>query len=287
MSDLYTQIASLDDTELANIAEILESRARDAQQREILDAYIAHINFPARASILEIGCGTGPVIRRLARVPQVAEATGVDPSPYLLDIATKLSVFQQVNYVKGDALQLPFDDKQFDIAVFHTTLSHISNIDKALTEARRVLKDTGQLVIFDADYSSLSFSSSDNDPLHSIARAATSVIAHNPHLIQQLRGYLTNTHFSITQLLTFCYHGITAPEYMLSVFDRGTDALYRTGALGRELANGYKNEVRRRIKNGTFHGHINYACFIADVQASVRPLEYLGGIPLEHFDPSI
>lgn len=50
------------------------------------------IDFPDRAKVLEIGCGTGPIARVQAAWPNVGEVLGVDPSPYLIDKAQSLSL---------------------------------------------------------------------------------------------------------------------------------------------------------------------------------------------------
>ena len=48
----------------ARIAEVLEIRAAEPQQRRMLETYLAEIPFPADARVLEVGCGTGAVARR-------------------------------------------------------------------------------------------------------------------------------------------------------------------------------------------------------------------------------
>jgi cyclopropane fatty-acyl-phospholipid synthase-like methyltransferase len=80
MPDVYATIADIDVSMQERMAEILELRAADPQQRAMLDSYLAEIQLPPRARVLEIGCGTGAVTRILARRPDVAEAVGIDLS---------------------------------------------------------------------------------------------------------------------------------------------------------------------------------------------------------------
>ena len=50
---------------------------------------------------------------------------------------------------------------------------------------------------------------------------------------------------------------------MLSIADRGAEALAAAGTIGRELAEALKAEARRRVAAGIFFGHVAYACLTA------------------------
>jgi hypothetical protein len=52
---------------------------------------------------------------------------------------------------------------------------------------------------------------------------------------------------------------IEDPDYMLSIADRGADALVADGTIGAELAAALKAEARRRIAAHAFFGHVAYA----------------------------
>ena len=89
-------------------------------------------------SLLDIGCGTGasllPFLDRGLRI------TGIDPSPYMLDIAIK-KVGHRADLHRGFAEDLPFDDNSFNYACFITTLEFVEDPMKAIEEACRVTKD--------------------------------------------------------------------------------------------------------------------------------------------------
>jgi hypothetical protein len=50
---------------------------------------------------------------------------------------------------------------------------------------------------------------------------------------------------------------------MVSIADRGADALVAPGRIGQPLAEALKAEARRRVETHSFFGHIAYACLIA------------------------
>jgi SAM-dependent methyltransferase len=89
-------------------------------------------------SVLDIGCGTGGSL--LALLATGLEATGIDPSPYVLDIAAT-KVKNRADLYRGFAEDLPFDDNSFNHACFFSTLEFVDNPRRAIQEAGRVAKD--------------------------------------------------------------------------------------------------------------------------------------------------
>ena len=75
MPDPYASIAQTDEALQARLADVLELRAADPQQRAMIDAYLSELELPNNASALEVGCGTGAVTRILATMPGVKEVS--------------------------------------------------------------------------------------------------------------------------------------------------------------------------------------------------------------------
>jgi SAM-dependent methyltransferase len=88
--------------------------------------------------VLEIGCGTGTGL--LTFIEAGIQVTGLDPSPYMLDIALK-NVGNRADLHRGFAEDLPFEDNSFNHACFMTSLEFVENFEKAIEEAGRVAKD--------------------------------------------------------------------------------------------------------------------------------------------------
>ena len=89
--------------------------------------------------ILDIGCGTGISLEPLLN--KGLNLTGIDPSLYMLDIASK-KFGDKVALHREPAEDLPFDDNEFDSAFFFTSLEFTERPGKAIEEACRVAKDT-------------------------------------------------------------------------------------------------------------------------------------------------
>jgi ubiquinone/menaquinone biosynthesis C-methylase UbiE len=88
--------------------------------------------------LLDIGCGTGNHLLLFAEMG--LDVTGIDSSPYMLDIARK-KVGRRAAIRRGVAEDLPFEDNTFDIAVIMNVLEFTEYPARAIGEACRVSKD--------------------------------------------------------------------------------------------------------------------------------------------------
>jgi len=86
---------------------------------------------------LEIGVGTGRFAKPLGI------NLGIEPSKKMAEIAKK----RGIKVVEGYAEKLPFEDNLFDLVLMVTTICFVSDIDKSLKEANRVLKKGGHIII--------------------------------------------------------------------------------------------------------------------------------------------
>lgn len=89
-------------------------------------------------TVLDIGCGTGFHLNYFLKMG--LEVTGLDPSPYMLDIAKK-KMGHRVDLYREYAENMPFEDNSFNHACLVTTLEFVDNPRKALEETFRVTKD--------------------------------------------------------------------------------------------------------------------------------------------------
>jgi ubiquinone/menaquinone biosynthesis C-methylase UbiE len=112
---------------------------------------IIHLLQPERGErILDIGCGTGNHLLLFYRIG--LDVTGLDASPYMLDIA-RSRLGQKASLKGGRAEDLPYEDNEFDITTLIFTLEFLDDPLAALQEAGRVTKDR----IFVGVLNSLSF----------------------------------------------------------------------------------------------------------------------------------
>ena len=269
LPDVYATITEAEPAVVEGLVDILELRAADPQQREMREAYFADIGFPAGARVAEVGCGPGPVARALASQPGVATVVGVDPSPIFIAKGRELARdIPNVRFVEGDARALPLEDGSLDVLVFHTTLCHVPDPERALTEASRVLVAGGLLAIFDGDYATTTLACGDFDPLQACADACVDSLVHDRWLIRQLPKLVRAAGFELGRFRSHSYMEAPSSDgYMFALLDRGADALLASGRITLEVSNALKAEARRRSEAGEFFGHIAYASLIAQKSA--------------------
>jgi len=92
--------------------------------------------------ILEVGCGSGSLLRLL--VKQGMEASGVDASSSGIAQCQSAGLSAQCLDVSTDGL--PFPDNSFDVVISLETFEHLMNPYYALQEVRRILKPNGRFI---------------------------------------------------------------------------------------------------------------------------------------------
>ncbi len=98
--------------------------------------------------VLDIGCGSGNNATVLA-AKTGAKVTGLDLTPELLEAAREYAAEAgvEVEWVEGDAEQLPFEDESFDVVISTVGIMFAPNHQAAAREAARVLRPGGRLAI--------------------------------------------------------------------------------------------------------------------------------------------
>lgn len=106
---------------------------------------------PSGGTVLDVGAGTGELSIQLAEQRPDANVIGVDGDPAILKIAGNKQDAEAVTWRQGLADDLPVADGTIDAVVISLVLHHLSTAakERALLEARRVLRPGGKLVIAD------------------------------------------------------------------------------------------------------------------------------------------
>jgi SAM-dependent methyltransferase len=100
------------------------------------------------AAALEIGSGTGYLSLNMMQLGLIESLTATDISQGMLDAlaATARGLDLNVETARCEAEDLPFDDESFDLVFGHAVLHHIPDLERAMSEFRRVLRPDGAVV---------------------------------------------------------------------------------------------------------------------------------------------
>ncbi len=117
-------------------------------------------------NILDLGCGTGEITRRLATHYPQAQIVGIDILDGNLEIGRRESAAfgSRIRYAVGDAFALDFADGQFDLVVCRHVSQAVPNFPLVLDEIGRVLKSGGWLHLLSEDYAMLRMPRGARDP---------------------------------------------------------------------------------------------------------------------------
>jgi len=99
---------------------------------------------PIGANILDIGAGTGMMCKFSYSCRKDLTLVAVDPAEGMLKFSPSY-----VTTYQASAEALPFEIAKFDALLMGESLHHFRDVDVALTQAVRVLKDKGKLFIYD------------------------------------------------------------------------------------------------------------------------------------------
>jgi ubiquinone/menaquinone biosynthesis C-methylase UbiE len=105
---------------------------------------------PAPRQILDLGCGTGYLLGRLAaRAPQAKALAGIDAAAAMIEVARGAATDDRLRFVVGTAEQLPWPAATFDLVVSTTSFDHWADQRVGLAQCARVLAPGGCLVLVD------------------------------------------------------------------------------------------------------------------------------------------
>ena len=187
-----------------------------AMRNRQLAPYRERIVGQAEGRILEIGVGSGVNLPLYA--DHAREIVGLEPHPKLLKMALKKPGRVPTELIEGSAESIPLEDSSIDTVVTTWTLCSIRDVAIALTEMRRVLKPSGQLLFVEHGLS----------PDEGIRKwqnrltPAWKKIAGGCHLNRPMRTLIENAGFEISRLetgympgpkpMTYMYEGAAKPK---------------------------------------------------------------------------
>jgi ubiquinone/menaquinone biosynthesis C-methylase UbiE len=189
-----------------------------AMRNRELRPYRERVISAAEGRVLEIGIGSGinlPFYRRAENI------LGLEPSPRLAEMTRQRAVNRRiasVHVIEGSAEAIPLDNDSVDTVVTTWTLCSIPRASLALTEMRRVLKPSGQLLFVEHGRAPEENVRKWQDRLTPVWKR----IGGGCHLNRPIRDLIEGAGFSIQQIdtgymrgpkpMSFMYEGRARPQ---------------------------------------------------------------------------
>lgn len=116
--------------------------------REQYSLILSEISTMKFTNVVDIGCGTGEIIKNLVSKYPNVKFTGVDLSEKMLEQA-KDKLCKKAVFILGDAERLPLESDSFDLVICNDSFHHYPNPQQAICEFNRILKKDGILLLSD------------------------------------------------------------------------------------------------------------------------------------------
>jgi SAM-dependent methyltransferase len=129
--------------------ENLEARADGDYSRMAVSTFDL-ANGTAGDSVIEVGCGSGALLRRIAKRAKFGRVVGLDVNQFLLREAAALVEREQlsdrIEFKEGSAVSISFDSNEFDVAFSSTVMEEV-DAKKMLGEMVRITRPGGRVAV--------------------------------------------------------------------------------------------------------------------------------------------
>jgi SAM-dependent methyltransferase len=217
--------------------------------------------------VVDVGCGPGfYAAELLEEVGPGGRVVGVDASPAMIAVAARRCAGRgPAEFHQAPATALPVESGTFDRALSVQVLEYVADVPAALAEIRRVLRPGGRALVWDVDWSTLSWHSRDPERMVRVLRAWDRHLAH-PALPRTLAAALraagfadvrAEPHvFATTELDSETYGGMAVP--MVESFVAGLDDASAVMAVE------WAAEQRELGTRGEYFFAVTQFCFTAE-----------------------
>jgi arsenite methyltransferase len=248
---------------MAKQLEVLYRRRDVVRRRQLVAEAIAA---QPGEHVLDVGCGPGFYVTELLdQVGAYGSVTGVDVSGAMLTVAAnRVDGHDNVSFCEADATKLPVPDGAFDAALSVQVLEYVPDTRAALAEIYRALRPGGRVVIWDVDWVTVSWHTTDDARMRRMLDAWDRHLTH-PSLPRTLSPQLREAGFS--DVTTAGHAFVTAaldPEtYGGSLTELIVRYAIEQGGMDAADAEAWKAEQQQLDANGEFYFTCIQLCFKA------------------------
>jgi ubiquinone/menaquinone biosynthesis C-methylase UbiE len=247
------------EAEVRDQARRMELRGSAADERATRAAYLDLLAPAPGERVLEVGSGSGVVLREIARrVAPGGLAVGLDYSPHFLTVARELAeaegLGELVNFRLGDARALPLEADSFDACLAATSLAHIPDGERAIPELVRVTRPGGRVGVFDRDVDASVIAHPDRELTRRIIHAATDHATVDGWLARKLPRLLRQAGLVEIQLRGFVTLERERESYYGQLCYRRAQTAEQCGAVSAEEARRWIEGIEALFEQGDFVG---------------------------------
>jgi SAM-dependent methyltransferase len=260
-SDPYRDLDAQADP--ARYIAALETRGRTPSQRRLRRRFLRFAGVAPGADVLEVGCGTGVIVRDLAAlVGPRGRVTGVDRSRTVVGAARALGGDRAggapVAWRVAAGERLPFRTGRFDLALAITVLLHVADPLSVVREMARVVRRGGRVALQDQDFGTVVAAHPDRALTARILDEVAARIYEEPQSGRRLPALLRDAGLAGVRVLTDVYQDTTLEPYTKGFLERRAENAVRFGVVDPPTAQHWLDGFTALVARGAFLLTMNY-----------------------------
>ncbi len=265
--DIFQALNDQDDETLGRVVARMEERGREPRFQKMRGDYLDLVELQSARTFLDLGCGTGLDARAAAMRPEFkGVATGVDLSTGMIAAGERLAeeegVADRVLLRVGDAAATGLPGGTMDVVVMHTLVSHVIDPAAVLREAARLLGPRGRVLVFDADFSSLSFGYPDAAVAKTMEASLLETFVANTRVMRDLPSIAPACGLRIEAVQSHILADAPTTTFFVGILENYGPLVAKMGLQPQPVADGWLEHQRQSIANGTFFGSLNFHSYL-------------------------
>jgi ubiquinone/menaquinone biosynthesis C-methylase UbiE len=247
---------------VATLGRTLELRGRTASQARLRRRFLRFVPVRAGDRVLEVGCGTGVVVRDLAAmVGRRGQVVGVDTSAAILRMARRLCRGAKGGRIvlrRGDGVRLPLGAGRFDAALAITVILHVAEPQRVVAQMARAVTRGGRVGLQDQDFGVVAIAHPDRALTDRIMSGVAAAVYAEPHSGRRLPGLLLDAGLERVRLLTDVYQDTALEPFTKSFLERRAENAVRFGIVDAATARRWLDGFTALVARGAFVLTMNY-----------------------------
>ena len=271
MSDVFLSIDNQPKESLSIISERLEMRSLKGQFAEFTKEYFSLLDFDHDSKILELGGGTGVIGRNFIEFNEfkgkyVVSDLSRELLNYGLNKAKKLKLDTYLEFKQIDAMSDKISEVDtYDVVIMHTLVSHVTNPALVVKNAKKYLKKTGKMIIFDADYETLFMASGNKDLDEIVNKAIKKGCVAQPKVMRDIPKIAKNLDLKLLNFKSNLLFEAGSADFFYGMGKALSSAVVKSDQLDESVATKWISAVEKAISEETFFGMCPYITYIYDL----------------------
>ena len=248
---------------VATLIAGLETRGGTPAQIRLRRRFLRFVPVRPGAHVLEVGCGSGVVVRDLsAMVGRRGAVVGVDTSRAVLAAARRLcgpvAGRARIALRVGDGNRLPFAAGRFDATLAITVILHVAQPATVVREMTRVTRPGGRVGLQDQDFGMLAVTHPDRELTDRILDGVPRHIYEEPYSGRRLPGLLREAGLEQVRLLTDVFQDTTLEPWTRTFLERRAEHAVTFGLVDAATAQRWLDGFTAVVAAGAFVFTMNY-----------------------------